>query len=72
MGNIFNYTEIEAEAEAERQCDEYYDYAYGLPVEAEAEYEDCDKCESRNIRYSMALKEDCCWDCGSTSFTLRP
>jgi hypothetical protein len=35
-------------------------------------YENCDKCGSRNIRYSMTIKEDCCWDCGSTSFTLRP
>lgn len=35
------------------------------------EYQECDRCKSRNIRYSMTLKEDCCFDCGGTKYTWR-
>jgi len=31
-GLIKTMSEAEVDAQAQRQCDEYYDYAYGLPV----------------------------------------
>ena len=46
-------------------CDDCYENS------AIEEYQECDRCKSRNIRYSMTLKEDCCFDCGGTKYTWR-